>query len=220
MNAWQRKYMQRENVLQLLGLVPAIRVQQQQGPNWDLRPFPLWDSPPQFGKVTAPPWVTHCSPSVSSCVCFCSPAGVCHVWTVPSAAIGASTATCVPTTPPAVRSRRDESTPLRFAETRGHSQTITCLFLFSFICPSYTPTLSVPFLLCVAALCQPPGHVLGKTAFKAPLVSKCLILAAVINSLLSLELLSLASLNNVARLLRPCQSAGLGAAWNMRVSLC
>lgn len=44
-----------------------------------------------------------------------SPAGVCHASTAPSAVTGASIATCAPTTPAAVPSRRAESTPLRYA---------------------------------------------------------------------------------------------------------
>lgn len=174
-----RKYMQREDVHQPVGTVPATRAQQQQGPSCDLSLFPLWHSPtPNFGKVAAPSWLVHCSPIVCSCVCVCVcfPAGVCHVWTVPSAATGASTVTCVPMTPPAAPSRRDESTPLRFAGTPRHPHTIlTCPILFLlYLALSCTHSPSFLLASCCSSM-STAGHVFRKTAFKSPLFSKCCI---------------------------------------------
>lgn len=137
------------------------------------------------------------------CVCFCLHPGVCHVWTVPSAATGANTATCVPMTPPAAPSRRDESTPLRLV-VHSHAQED------EFSVPVFSPhtePVSVSFCLHCCLCCSSlsaSGHVFWKTAIESSLFfqnaashSELLFSATPINSPLSPERLSLTSLNNV-----------------------
>lgn len=108
--------------------------------------------------------------SVCACVCLCVPAGVCHVWTVPSGATGANTATCAPMTPPAVPSRRDGSTLLRLVEhTCTDTRTYNLIHLFlSLFHPSFCifalgfflPASCTAFQLCVSlgACLQKDSH--------------------------------------------------------------
>ena len=168
-------------------------------------------------------------------MCVCVRAGVCLAWTVPSAATGASTATCVPMTPPAVPSRRDESTPPRLVE---HTH---ATFSFVALSPSLhlflSPALSDPphpplcFLLpascSVFQLCVSLGACLQKDSpsklfyFRIGVSHSGLLFSAVaINTLLSMELLSSARLNNDTGSLWPDQSSAVDTSSLSYAALC
>lgn len=184
--------------------------------------FPMWHFPLL--------WQTRCpsltalfffffplSLSVCACVCLCVPAGVCHVWTVPSGATGANTATCAPMTPPAVPSRRDGSTLLRLVEhTCTDTRTYNLIHLFlSRFHPSlcifalgfFLPASCTAFQLCVSlgACLQKDSHLSSSISEVVPLIQSSCSSAIAINSLLSLELLSLTCLNNDTRSFWPHQ---------------
>lgn len=66
--------------------------------------------------------------------CPLHPAGVCRVSTAPFAVTGASIATCAPTTPAAVPSRRAESTPPRYGAFTHHMR----------CSPTWSPSVAQP----------------------------------------------------------------------------
>lgn len=184
--------------------------------------FPMWHFPllwqTRCPSLTALFFFFPLSLSVCACVCLCVPAGVCHVWTVPSGATGANTATCAPMTPPAVPSRRDGSTLLRLVErTCTDTRTYNLIHLFfslslsPFLVHICTRFLSTCLLHCVSALCQPRGMSSERQPSKlfyfwsGATHSELLFSAIAINSLLSLELLSLTCLNNDTRSFWPHQ---------------